>query len=127
MAAIRAALPDNGVVVNGMNQVIQAYNLYMTEISEEEFTPITMTAPQETCRKEQPMLGMSMIRAHKAGVPLKEYLKSLAPVAAADEGETSAAGEAAADAGEATADAGAGEAAAADVQMTDAEPAAITA
>ena len=112
-------------VVNGMNQVIQAYNLYMTEISDEEFTPITMTAPQETFRKEQPMLGMSMIRAHKAGVPLKEYLKSLAPVAAADEGETSAAGEAAADAGagEATADVGA---AAADVQMADAEPAAIT-
>jgi len=72
-------------IVNGINQVVQAYNLYQKEVRKSEgYVPIKMTAHQETLRQGMPMRAMSMVRAHTAGVPLEDYLKSIAPAPAAE-------------------------------------------
>jgi len=92
--------------VNGVHQLIQAYNLYkaLLDSADTAYVPIPMTAKKETLRKGKPMAAMTAIRAKAGGfASVEEYEASLeAPAAEAGEGATAEGeGEAAAAAGEA--------------------------
>ena len=77
--------------VNGVHQLIQAYNLWSQLLGphKETYQPIPMTAKKETLRKGKPMAAMTAIRAKAGGfASIEEYEASLeAPAAEAGEGE----------------------------------------
>ena len=83
--------------VNGVHQLIQAYNLWAQLLGphKETYQPIPMTAKKETLRKGKPMAAMTAIRAKAGGfASIEEYEASLeAPAAEAAEEAEAAEGE----------------------------------
>jgi hypothetical protein len=83
--------------VNGVHQLIQAYNLWSQLLGphKETYQPIPMTAKKETLRKGKPMAAMTAIRAKAGGfASIEEYEASLeAPAAEAAEEAEAAEGE----------------------------------